>query len=110
LGNTVYYSPTISSSDTDVAAASSTLGIIPHSIRGSLVSYTMMTPTIPAFQYCTGCSKNVTDSYLADKLNFVQQSCQTADGSYLEEVSGLTAFRLAAAEKLVDMEGWEDDE
>ena len=104
------YSPTISSNDADVAAASSTLGIIPHSIRGSLVSYTMMTPTIPAFQYCTGCSKTVTDSYLTDKLNFVQQSCQTTDGSYLEKVSGLTAFRLAAAEKLVDMEGWENDE
>ena len=104
------YSPTISSNDTNIAAASSTLGIIPHSIRGSLVSYTMMTPTIPAFQYCTGCSKNVTDSYLADKLNFVQHSCETTDGSYLEEVSGLTAFRLAAAEKLVDVEGWEDDE
>ena len=104
------YSPTISTNNSDVAAASSTLGIIPHSIRGSLVSYTMMTPTIPAFQYCTGCSKTVTDSYLADKMNFVQQSCQTTDGSYLEEVSGLTAFRLAAAEKLVDMEGWEDDE
>jgi ubiquitin-like modifier-activating enzyme ATG7 len=104
------YSPTISSNDTDITAASSTLGIIPHSIRGSLVSYTMMTPTIPAFQYCTGCSKNVTDSYLTDKLNFVQHCCQTTDGSYLEEVSGLTAFRLAAAEKLVDVEGWEDDE
>ena len=104
------YSPTISSNDTDIAAASSALGIIPHSIRGSLVSYTMMTPTIPAFQYCTGCSKNVTDAYLNDKMNFVQQSCRTTDGSYLEEISGLTAFRLAAAEKLVDMEGWEDDE
>ena len=104
------YSPTISSNDANVTAASSTLGIIPHSIRGSLVSYTMMTPTVPAFQYCTGCSLNVTQAYLDDKMMLVQQCCQTTDGSYLEEISGLTAFRLAATEKLVDMEGWEDDE
>jgi hypothetical protein len=33
------------------------------------------------------------------------------DGSYLENLSGLTAFRAEAAEKLAEMEeDWEDDE
>merc|ERR1712137_691829 len=44
------YSPDVSGDD------SSPLGVMPHQIRGSLVSYQMMTPTVPAFPYCTGCA------------------------------------------------------
>ena len=100
------FSPTVSLDDD----SASPLGVIPHQIRGSLLSFTMMTPTVPAFQYCTGCSLNVVDAYLRDKVGVVIKSCQTVDGSYLEEIAGLAAFRVDAAEKLVDVEGWEDDE
>jgi ubiquitin-like modifier-activating enzyme ATG7 len=100
------FSPTLSAPD----ASASTLGIIPQQIRGSLVSYTMMTPTVPAFPYCTGCSRSIVEAYLNDKIGLVRHCCQSADGSYLEDVAGLTAYRVDAAEKLVDVEGWEDDE
>lgn len=44
------FSPTLTAED----SSGSALGVIPHQIRGSLVSYTMMTPTVPAFSHCTG--------------------------------------------------------
>jgi ubiquitin-like modifier-activating enzyme ATG7 len=92
------------------AKAESPLGVIPHQIRGSLVSYTMMTPTVPAFQHCTGCSAGVVDAYREDMIDLVVKACQSGDGSFLENISGLTDFRAAAAEKMLDVEDWDDDE
>lgn len=86
------------------------LGVMPHQIRGSLVSYTMMTPTVPAFPYCTGCAPAVIEAYRADKVALVQKVCESRDGSCLEDLSGLTAFRAEAADKMVDIEDWEEDE
>jgi ubiquitin-like modifier-activating enzyme ATG7 len=86
------------------------LGVMPHQIRGSLVSYTIMTPTVPAFSYCTGCAPAVVDAYHANKVELVQNVCESRDGSFLEDLSGLTAFRAEAADKMVDMEDWEEDE
>jgi len=58
----------------------------------SLVSYTMMTPSVPAFSLCTGCYPLVIDA------------CKT----YL---LGLAAFRAEAADKMEDMEeDWDTDE
>ena len=51
------FSPTLSVAvQASVAGA---LGVIPHQIRGSLVSYTMMAPTVPAFSNCTGTYANI---------------------------------------------------
>ena len=86
------------------------LGVMPHQIRGSLVSYTMMTPTVPAFAHCTGCSPSVIEAYHADKVELVKKVCESRDGSYLEDLSGLTSFRAEAADKMVDMEDWVEDE
>ena len=101
------FSPTAASEDT-----SSPLGIMPHQIRGSLVSYTMMTPTVPAFKCCTACCPAIIDAYKEDKVDLVFQACQNKDGSFLEQISGLTEFRAEAAEKLADMDDmdWDDDE
>ena len=100
------YSPT-TNHDKDSTSA---LGIMPHQIRGSLVSYTMMTPTVPAFPYCTACATSTVEAYKADKLDLVYKACRSTDGTYLEDLSGLTAFRAEAADKLADMDDWEDDE
>jgi ubiquitin-like modifier-activating enzyme ATG7 len=86
------------------------LGVMPHQIRGSLVSYTMMTPTVPAFPYCTACAPALVEAYQNDRMQLVHAVCESPDGSYLEDLSGLTAFRAEAAEKMEDMEDWEDDE
>jgi ubiquitin-like modifier-activating enzyme ATG7 len=100
------FAPTVSASDSNV----SPLGVIPHQVRGSLVSYTMMTPTVPAFKHCTACSAPIVEAYRKDNIELVLQTCQTADGSYLEAISGLTGFRAEAAEKFVDFDDWDEDE
>lgn len=104
------FSPTDHNSGDD--EDSSPLGVVPHQIRGSIVTYTMMTPCVPAFFCCTGCSYPVLDAYRADKFSLVSKACASMDGSYLENLSGLTAFRAKAAEKLADMDDldWDDDD
>ena len=102
---------TFSPTDSNESDDSSPLGVVPHQIRGSIVTYTMMTPTVPAFFCCTGCSLPVLDAYRADKFNLVSKACASMDGSYLENLAGLTEFRAKAAEKLADMDDldWDDD-
>jgi ubiquitin-like modifier-activating enzyme ATG7 len=98
------FMPTVSQNE-----SGSPLGVIPQQIRGSLVTYTMMTPTVPAFCHCTACSAGVVDSYLHDKVELVFQTCQSSGGSFLAGISGLTAFRADAAEKFDELGAWDDD-
>jgi ubiquitin-like modifier-activating enzyme ATG7 len=104
------FSPTVSAADHGGSNSSSIspLGVIPHQVRGSLVSYTMMKPTVPAFKSCTGCSASVVQAYFQDKIGVVFSVCQSVE--YLENISGLTAFRAEAAEKMNDFDAWDDDE
>ena len=106
-GATGAFSPTASVDD---PSSSGPLGIIPHQIRGSLVSYTMMTPTVPAFRHCTACAAAVVEAYRKDKFDLVFNTCQAKDSVYLENISGLTGFRAEAAEKIAEMEDWDDDD
>lgn len=100
------FSPTV----TDGSAASP-LGVMPHQIRGSLVSYTMMSPTVPAFNCCTGCSPSVVDAYRSDKVDLMDQVAHSAAGSVLEDLAGLTAFRAEATSMLESMEeDWDIDD
>jgi ubiquitin-like modifier-activating enzyme ATG7 len=105
---------TFSPTDTrgDEGEDTSPLGVVPHQIRGSIVTYTMMTPCVPAFFCCTGCSHPVLEAYRADKFSLVARACASMDGSYLENLAGLTAFRAKAAETLAEMDDldWDDDE
>jgi len=103
------YSPTDHSSGD--ASESSPLGVVPHQIRGSIVTYTMMTPCVPAFFCCTGCSLPVLNAYRADKFSLVSRACASMDGSFLENLSGLTEFRAKSVEMLADMDelDWDDD-
>ncbi len=98
------FSPTVESSD-----STSPLGVMPHQIRGSIVSYTMMTPTVPAFNYCTGCCDPVVDTYRKDEFSFVKRVCNCTDGSFLEDTAGLTAFRAEANKKIDDCLDWDED-
>jgi ubiquitin-like modifier-activating enzyme ATG7 len=102
------FSPTVATGND---GASGPLGLIPHQVRGSLVSYTMMTPAVPAFPHCTGCSPGIVNEYLRDKMDLVlKATCQSANSSYLEDLSGLTMFHAQAAEKLVEYGEWEEDD
>jgi hypothetical protein len=86
------FSPIIATTTDDSSlSTTSPLGVMPHQIRGSLVSYTMMTPTVPAFCCSTGCSVSLRmEAYQQGKLEVVYQACQSTDGTYPETLSGLT--------------------
>jgi len=106
------YRPTVSEDDADNTETTvSPLGLMPHQIRGSIVSYTMMTPTVPAFAHCTGCSNAIVQSYKSRGFEFVKEVCNSLDGAHLENVSGLTESRRQA-EKMMEeaMEDWGDDD
>jgi len=97
--------------DDGTDASSSALGRLPHQIRGTVVTYTMMTPTIPAFPSCTACATPVVEEYRKGGFDFVQcVCCDDEDGSYLEKVSGLDSFREEAARKVDECLDWDDDE
>lgn len=102
------FSPTVSDSD----GSTSPLGVMPHQIRGSLVSYTMMTPTVPAFMCCTACSPKIIDAYKEDKIDFIYKVTESRDGTILENISGMTSFQAAAAAMLETMaeDLWDDEE
>lgn len=101
--------PKSSSSFAPVVDSASPLGVIPQQIRGSLTSYTLMTPTVPAFHHCTACSDPIVNAYLQNKNELCWNACNSVDGSFLEDQSGLTAFRAAATAKLDEVDDWNDD-
>jgi ubiquitin-like modifier-activating enzyme ATG7 len=101
------FSPTVHEMSDELV---SPLGIMPHQMRGSLVSYTMMTPTVPAFEYCTGCCNNVIETYKRDRFDFVKKVCCNTDGKYLEDISGLSNFRSSANAIMEECVHWEDDD
>lgn len=109
---TAGFSPTIQAySPTVHDESASPLGVMPHQIRGSLVSYTMMTPSVPAFSFCTGCSPLVIQAYKNDMVNFTHQVACSDAGAYLDEVSGLQAFRAEASNMMEEMEeDWDSDD
>ena len=100
------YNPVDDGSD----ASSTALGLLPHQIRGTVVTYSMMTPTVPAFPSCSACSDLVVDEYKKNGFEFVKCVCCDMDGSYLEGVSGLTKFREEAACKMEECMDWDDDD
>jgi ubiquitin-like modifier-activating enzyme ATG7 len=105
------FSPTISGVGSSTSS-SSELGLVPHQIRGSLVSYTMMTPTVPAFVHCTACSRPVVEAYQDNKSDLVIKACSSTDGAYLEDLAGLSEFRAQTTARLEELmeEDWDDDE
>mmetsp|Transcript_31654 Transcript_31654/g.92822 ORF Transcript_31654/g.92822 Transcript_31654/m.92822 type:complete len:780 (+) Transcript_31654:57-2396(+) len=101
------YKPMVEEND----ANASPLGLMPHQIRGSVVSYTMMTPTVPAFAHCSGCSDAVVDAYRSRGFDFVKDVCNSIDGKLLDDISGLTEYRRRAEEMMeAAMEEWDEED
>jgi len=83
--------------------------IIPHQIRGSIHTFSMLTPTTsPSFEYCTACSVKILKEYSNHRMNFISKVCSTDGRAYLEEVTGLIEFREKA--DAVDFDCWDDDD
>jgi ubiquitin-like modifier-activating enzyme ATG7 len=95
--------------DDGSSASSTALGLLPHQIRGTVVTYSMMTPTVPAFPACSACSDLVVEEYKKSGFDFVKCVCCDMNGSYLDGVSGLSKFREEATNKIAECLDWDDD-
>lgn len=79
------------------------LGCLPHQLRGYLSTFGIIQPLGNAFTQCTACSPQVCELYLSGGFNFLKSVCH--DATYLEEVSGLTAFHAATEARLAELSG-----
>lgn len=64
------------------------LGILPHSIRGFLSTFSHVLPATERYQQCIACSNSVLEAYKTIGFDFllkVFESCK-----YLEDITGLT--------------------
>jgi len=66
----------------------SVLGTVPHTIRGSLHSFTQITPTGPAFSQCTACSPKVLELFKEEGFELIRKVGNNP--KYLEDITGLT--------------------
>lgn len=63
------------------------MGILPHSIRGFLSSFTHVLPATPKYNQCIACSSTVLEEFRAKKFDFLLESFNSA--SYLENLTAL---------------------
>ncbi|KAG0331401.1 Autophagy protein 7 [Podila humilis] len=84
---------------------SSTLGLLPHQIRGFLSRFKNMLISGQAYDRCTACSDAILEAYEKEGFGFLVKVFQEA--KHLEDVTGLTAMKEESEN--LDMD-WDDDE
>ncbi|XP_075431054.1 ubiquitin-like modifier-activating enzyme ATG7 isoform X2 [Ascaphus truei] len=78
-----------SSSDDRMNEPPTSLGLVPHQIRGFLSRFDNVLPVSLAFDKCTACSANVLDQYEKDGFQFLAKVFNSSH-SFLEDLTGLT--------------------
>lgn len=78
-----------SSSDDRMNEPPTSLGLVPHQIRGFLSRFDNVLPVSLAFDKCTACSVKVIDQYEKDGFQFLA-SVFNSSHSFLEDLTGLT--------------------
>lgn len=78
-----------SSSDDRMNEPPTSLGLVPHQIRGFLSRFDNVLPVSLAFDKCTACSPKVIDQYEKEKFNFLAKVFNSSH-SFLEDLTGLT--------------------
>ncbi|XP_054200925.1 ubiquitin-like modifier-activating enzyme ATG7 isoform X21 [Homo sapiens] len=96
-----------SSSDDRMNEPPTSLGLVPHQIRGFLSRFDNVLPVSLAFDKCTACSSKVLDQYEREGFNFLAKVFNSSH-SFLEDLTGLTLLhqetQAAEMEKLRHME------
>ncbi|XP_077132958.1 ubiquitin-like modifier-activating enzyme ATG7 isoform X1 [Ranitomeya variabilis] len=78
-----------SSSDDRMNEPPTSLGLVPHQIRGFLSRFDNVLPVSLAFDKCTACSVKVIDQYEKDGFQFLANVFNSSH-SFLEDLTGLT--------------------
>ncbi|KFW65732.1 Ubiquitin-like modifier-activating enzyme ATG7, partial [Pygoscelis adeliae] len=78
-----------SSSDDRMNEPPTSLGLVPHQIRGFLSRFDNVLPVSLAFDKCTACSTKVLDQYEQEGFNFLAKVFNSSH-SFLEDLTGLT--------------------
>ncbi|XP_071985129.1 ubiquitin-like modifier-activating enzyme ATG7 isoform X2 [Engystomops pustulosus] len=78
-----------SSSDDRMNEPPTSLGLVPHQIRGFLSRFDNVLPVSLAFDKCTACSLKVIDQYEKDGFQFLAKVFNSSH-SFLEDLTGLT--------------------
>nr|XP_012640696.1 ubiquitin-like modifier-activating enzyme ATG7 isoform X4 [Microcebus murinus] len=78
-----------SSSDDRMNEPPTSLGLVPHQIRGFLSRFDNVLPVSLAFDKCTACSSKVLDQYEQEGFNFLTKVFNSSH-SFLEDLTGLT--------------------
>ncbi|KAM4022946.1 ubiquitin-like modifier-activating enzyme ATG7 [Anomaloglossus baeobatrachus] len=78
-----------SSSDDRMNEPPTSLGLVPHQIRGFLSRFDNVLPVSLAFDKCTACSVKVIDQYEKDGFQFLAKVFNSSH-SFLEDLTGLT--------------------
>ncbi|CAL8380154.1 unnamed protein product, partial [Boreogadus saida] len=78
-----------SSSDDRMNEPPTSLGLVPHQIRGFLSRFDNVLPASLAFDKCTACSPIVLDQYERDGFHFLSKVFNSSH-SFLEDLTGLT--------------------
>jgi len=89
----------------------SPLGAVPHQVRGFLSAFRTDCMRGAAFDKCTACSRVVVDAYKSRGFDFVRDALN--HGSYLEDLTGLSAMQKqaeAALESLSFFDEADDEE
>ncbi|XP_044156498.1 ubiquitin-like modifier-activating enzyme ATG7 [Bufo gargarizans] len=77
------------SSDDRMNEPPTSLGLVPHQIRGFLSRFDNVLPVSLAFDKCTACSLKVIDQYEKDGFQFLAEVFNSSH-SFLEDLTGLT--------------------
>lgn len=90
----------------------STLGDVPHQIRGFLHNYTQNKLQTPNYKHCSACSEYVIEKFKELGWDFIKNCLN--DAKYLEDVCGLSKVQLeadlASEELLNDLTLGDDDD
>ncbi|XP_037657967.1 ubiquitin-like modifier-activating enzyme ATG7 isoform X5 [Choloepus didactylus] len=78
-----------SSSDDRMNEPPTSLGLVPHQIRGFLSRFDNVLPVSLAFDKCTACSSKVLDQYEREGFDFLAKVFNSSH-SFLEDLTGLT--------------------
>ncbi|XP_034962109.1 ubiquitin-like modifier-activating enzyme ATG7 [Zootoca vivipara] len=78
-----------SSSDDRMNEPPTSLGLVPHQIRGFLSRFDNVLPVSLAFDKCTACSPRVLEQYEREGFNFLAKVFNSSH-SFLEDLTGLT--------------------